>query len=54
VLDLPAVLAALVELDYDGWLMVEQDSCWGPPSESAAVGRRVLAHALRRLGSGQA
>ena len=30
--------------------MVEQDFCFGPPSESAAIGRRVLAGALRRLG----
>ena len=29
-----------------GWLMVEQDSSWPPPSEAAAIGRRVLAHAL--------
>ena len=43
VLDLDGVLDALVERGYDGWLMVEQDSCWGPPSESAAIGRRVLA-----------
>ena len=50
-LDLDGVLAALVERDYDGWLMVEQDDCWGPPSESAAIGRRVLATSLRRLGA---
>jgi inosose dehydratase len=50
ILDLPAVLAPLARLDYAGWLMVEQDSCWGPPSESAAIGRRVLGEALRRLG----
>jgi inosose dehydratase len=49
IVDLPAVLASLVQHDYAGWLMVEQDSCWGPPSESAAIGRRVLAEALRRL-----
>ena len=47
VLDLDGVLAALAERGYEGWLMVEQDSSWGPPSESAAIGRRVLAHALR-------
>jgi hypothetical protein len=29
--------------------MVEQDSGWPPPSESAAIGRRVLAAALRRI-----
>lgn len=51
-LDLDGVLSVLMERAYRGWLMVEQDSCWGPPSESAAVGRRVLAAALRRLGSG--
>ena len=53
-LDLDGVLAVLVERRYDGWLMVEQDSAWGPPSESAAIGRRVLAEALRRAGSGRA
>ena len=51
VLDLDGVIAALAERDYDGWLMVEQDSGWGPPSESAAIGRRILAEALRREGS---
>ena len=49
-LDLDGVIDLLVQRDYDGWLMVEQDSCWGPPSESAAIGRRVLAAALRRAG----
>lgn len=48
ILDLPAVIDVLAARDFDGWLMVEQDSCWGPPSESAAIGRRVLAEALRR------
>jgi sugar phosphate isomerase/epimerase len=43
------VLGALADRDYDGWLMVEQDSSWGPPSESTAIGRRVLAETLRRL-----
>ncbi len=50
-LDLGAVLAALAARDYRGWLMVEQDSCWGPPSESAAIGRRVLATALVEAGN---
>ena len=49
-LDLDGVLASLIERDYDGWLMVEQDHGFGPPSESAAIGRRVLAATLRRLG----
>jgi inosose dehydratase len=49
-LDLGGVLAALAARDYEGWLMVEQDSSWGPASESASIGRRVLAAELRRLG----
>jgi inosose dehydratase len=48
-LDLEGVLAALAERKYRGWLMVEQDSGWSPPAESAAIGRRVLAFALRGL-----
>lgn len=50
--DLDGVLAVAAARDYDGWLMVEQDSTWGPPSESAAIGRRVLAAALRNVESG--
>jgi inosose dehydratase len=53
-LDLPGVLAALADLGYEGWLMVEQDSAWGPPSEAAAIGRRVLAVALEEVGRGRA
>ena len=49
-LDLDGILAVLAERRYAGWLMVEQDSGWPPPAESAAIGRRVLAAALRRLG----
>jgi inosose dehydratase len=51
VVDLDGVLAAAAGRHYDGWLMVEQDSTWGPPSESAAIGRRVLAAALHTLGT---
>ncbi len=50
ILDLDGVVVALAEMDYAGWLIVEQDTTWAPPSESAAIGRRVLASALRRLG----
>jgi inosose dehydratase len=53
-LDLDGCLAVLAERDYGGWLMVEQDSGWPPPSESAAIGRRVLAAALRRLAASEA
>jgi len=47
VLELPSVVAALASLHYGGWLMVEQDSSWEPPSEAAAIGRRVLDAVLR-------
>jgi inosose dehydratase len=50
-LDLDGVIGELIERDFPGWLMVEQDSSWGPPSEAAAIGRRVLAATLRRLGT---
>ncbi len=51
-LDLVGCLRVLDARAYAGWLMVEQDSSWAPPSEAAAIGRRVLAHALRRIGNG--
>lgn len=51
ILDLPGIVDALVARDYDGWLMVEQDTTWRPPSESAAIGRRVLEYELRRAAS---
>jgi inosose dehydratase len=50
VLDLDGVIETLAERDYAGWLIVEQDSTWNPPSESAAIGRRVLSAVLRRHG----
>ena len=49
-LDLLGCLRALDARDYDGWLMVEQDSSWSPPAEAAAIGRRVLAQALAVVG----
>lgn len=49
-LDLIGCLRILAADAYGGWLMVEQDSSWSPPSEAAAVGRRVLAHALAIVG----
>ncbi|MGH2446442.1 MAG: sugar phosphate isomerase/epimerase family protein [Candidatus Limnocylindria bacterium] len=48
-LDLAGVLAALDRIGFGGWLMVEQDSSWLPPSEAAAIGNRVLRYALREL-----
>jgi inosose dehydratase len=49
VLDLDGVLRALAEQGFSGWLMVEQDTTWRPPSESAAISRRVLDYAIRHL-----
>lgn len=46
-LDLAGVVAALDEIGFDGWLMVEQDSTWLAPTEAAAIGRRVLQYAIR-------
>jgi Sugar phosphate isomerases/epimerases len=50
-LDLLGCLRVLAGRGYTGWLMVEQDSSWSPPSEAAAIGRRVLAQALAIIGS---
>jgi len=48
-LDLHGVLTTLDAIDFDGWLMLEQDSSWLAPGEAAAVGGRVLRYALREL-----
>lgn len=48
-LDLAGVLAALAERGYRGWIVVEQDTTWRPPSESAAISRIVIDYALRGL-----
>ena len=45
-LDVVGVVRALAKLEYRGWLMCEQDTTWRPPSESAAMSRAVLAHAI--------
>jgi inosose dehydratase len=50
-LDLLGCLRALAARDYGGWLMIEQDSSWSPPSDAAAIGRRVLAQALALVGA---
>jgi inosose dehydratase len=46
-LDVAGVVAALDEIAFEGWIMVEQDSSWLAPSEAAAVGGRVLRYAMR-------
>jgi inosose dehydratase len=47
VLDVAAVARALIDIDYQGWIMSEQDTSWLPPSESAAIARRVWTLAVR-------
>jgi inosose dehydratase len=42
VLDVPALLAALDDIEYDGWCMVEQDSTWLAPVDSARKSRAYL------------
>jgi inosose dehydratase len=51
VLDLDGLLAALDELGYGGWLMVEQDSFVGGHREVAAANRSALDMALDRVAS---
>jgi inosose dehydratase len=41
-LDVPGLLAALRAIDYAGWLIVEQDSSWHAPAESARISRDYL------------
>ncbi|MGI9147689.1 MAG: sugar phosphate isomerase/epimerase family protein [Chloroflexota bacterium] len=41
-LDVPGLLAALRDIGYSGWLMVEQDSTWLAPAESARTSREYL------------
>jgi inosose dehydratase len=48
-LDVRGLLRTLHEADYAGWIMVEQDTSWRPPSESAAMSRAVVDLILREL-----
>jgi inosose dehydratase len=41
-LDTAGLVAALRQIDYAGWLMVEQDSTWLAPRESARISRQHL------------
>jgi inosose dehydratase len=41
-LDVRGVIRALDERGYRGWLMLEQDSTWLRPAESAAMSRRAF------------
>ena len=41
-LDVPGLIGALRDIGYDGWLMVEQDSTWLAPIDSARASRAYL------------
>jgi inosose dehydratase len=51
VLDVVGVVRELARLDYDGWLMCEQDTTWRPPAEAAAISRAVLGYTIRLVGN---
>ncbi|MFL5761806.1 MAG: TIM barrel protein [Thermomicrobiales bacterium] len=40
--DIPAVIAALRDSRYGGWIIVEQDTCKGDPTETAKQNRAYL------------
>ena len=46
-LNLEAVMTALREADYDGWITIELDA-WDDPAGAALANRAVLAEHLRR------
>jgi inosose dehydratase len=48
-LDLDGVLAELAARNYDGWLMVEQDSSWLPPVEAARIGIEAVRTRIGRM-----
>ena len=48
-LDVRGVLAELASRGYRGWLLVEHDTTWRPPSESAAMSYAVIRFALSDL-----
>jgi inosose dehydratase len=52
-LDVAGVLSVLAARDYRGWIMVEQDTTWRPPSESAAMSKAVYDFALGEIARGQ-
>ncbi len=42
VIDFPDVIAALREIGYDGWLLIELDSYDGDPREAAQISKTYL------------
>jgi inosose dehydratase len=39
---IPSILTSLTNSDYQGWIVVEQDTCPGDPTETATRNRRYL------------
>jgi inosose dehydratase len=46
VLDIPDIVAAIREVSYDGWLLVELDSYDGDPREAAEISKSCLVELL--------
>jgi inosose dehydratase len=42
VVDIPAIVEALRRAEFDGWVVVEQDTCAGDPTARAAANREYL------------
>jgi inosose dehydratase len=40
--NIPAIVQALREASFDGWIVVEQDTCLGDPTKRAAANRGYL------------
>jgi sugar phosphate isomerase/epimerase len=47
VLDVVGIVQELSRIDYQGWLMCEQDTTWRSAAESAAISRAILGFAIR-------
>ncbi|HEY6058881.1 MAG TPA: sugar phosphate isomerase/epimerase, partial [Candidatus Limnocylindrales bacterium] len=48
-LDLRGVLGELAVRDYRGWVVIEHDTTWRRPSESAAISKAVVDYVLRMM-----
>jgi inosose dehydratase len=52
-LDVQGVVRELSRIDFDGWLMCEQDTTWRPAAESAAISRAILGYSIREVDAAQ-
>jgi inosose dehydratase len=44
--DIPGILAILVEHHFDGWIVIEQDTCAGDPTDAARTNLAFIRHSL--------